>query len=148
MIRFAITPDRSLLVPTPTAPRRPASFLFSAAVHGTLLALVAFGPKPAPRSKRPIFDSIIRPNEKKIVWYRKLPEITPPEKIGDSKEPRGEVKSASTSIAMSPKPKSKQQLVLQQSPQIKLEVDLSAPNLIALAAPPPRLPAPKQLKRF
>lgn len=152
MVRFAGPPDDRRIFVSPRSAsngRRPGAFLFSAAFHGTLLALVAFGPSSSPRSKRPIFDTIIRPNEKRIIWYRKLPEIAPVTKVGNSKEPRGVVKSPTTTIAMSPQAKSLRQLVLQNSPQIKLDVDLSAPNLVALAAAaPPPPPEPKKTKRF
>ena len=83
--------------------RRPASFLLSASVHGTLLALVSLGPRPDTATKRPVYESLIRPNEKKIVWYRKLPDISPPVRIGDAPEPRGEVKSDTVKIVVSPK---------------------------------------------
>lgn len=128
--------------------RRPFSFLFSATVHGVLLGAVAFGPRPLPQVKRPIYESIIRPNEKKIIWYRKLPEIVPSVKVGDSKDPQGNVKSETTTIALSPKPESSQQLVLQPAPKIKLEQDVSAPNLLAITAPMPAPPAKKPVKRF
>ena len=143
---FVTAPDPSLRVASHG--RRPASFLFSAAVHGALLCAVAFGPRPAPRVKRPIYESIIRPNEKKIIWYRKVPEIVPTVKVGDSKDPQGNIKSATTTIALSPKPKSSQQLILQPDPKITLEQDVPAPNLVAIAAPLPPAPAPKSVKRF
>src|SRR5688572_3767511 len=138
--------DRSLS--EPSLGRRPASFILSAVVHGALLAAVAFGPRPSPRVKRPIFESIIRPNEKKIIWYRKLPEIVPTAKIGDQKDPHGKEKSATTTIAASPKPDSSQQLVLHANPKIKLEQDLPAPNMIAIAVPLPPAPVTKLVKPF
>jgi Gram-negative bacterial TonB protein C-terminal len=127
---------------------RPGSFLLSAAGHCLLLFLVAAGPHPEPIVKRPIYDSVIRPNEKKIIWYRKLPEITPPKKISDAQEPRGAVRSNSVTIAMSPKPASSRQIILQAAPKIKLEQDLKAPNLLALAPRPPSPPQPRRPRAF
>ena len=133
----------------PTDPARPASFLFSAAVHGCLLALVAFGRQPARSVKRPLYDTLIRPNEKKIVWYRKVPDILPPVRIGDSPEPRGRVKSKNTTISEAKNPRSAKQLILQQAPEIKLKRDIRAPNLIALAIPvPAKAPDAKKPKLF
>src|SRR6266568_244229 len=81
--------------------RSPASFLFSAAFHGTILGFVALGPRPTALSRRPNYETFIRPNEKKIIWYRKLPQIAPRVKIGDSPDPHGAIKSPSTLIAAS-----------------------------------------------
>ncbi len=128
--------------------RRSPSFLLSAAVHGALLGAVAFGPPPSGRSKRPIYDELIRPNEKKIIWYRKLPEIAPKVKVGDTKDPRGNVKSPTTTIALSPKPISAKQIVLQPAPEIKLDHDIPAPNLIGLRPPAPPLPPVKVARKF
>ena len=68
--------------------------------------------------------------------------------MGDTKDPRGNLKSTSTTIAFSPKPKSVQQIVLQPAPEIKLEHDIPAPNLIGLRAPTPPLPPVKVTKKF
>lgn len=127
---------------------RPWSFLFSALGHGLVLFLVAAGPHPAPVVRRPIYDSLIRPNEKKIIWYGKLPRITPRNRISDAPKPRGKVKSDSVTIAMSPKPVSSRQIILQAAPQIKLEQDLRAPNLLALSTQPHLPPAPRRPKAF
>jgi TonB family protein len=152
MIRSALALDQDLRVSGP--PRvdrlRLISLLYSAAVHGWLLCLVAFGPRPSPSARRPIYDSIIRPNERKIIWYRKVPEIVPSTQISDLKQPQGKVKSNKTIVVKSANPASSRQLVLQPAPQIKLDHDIQAPNLIALTAAPslPRPPEPKPAKPF
>jgi len=146
-----ITLGQSLPVPVLWAanPLRRFSFLFSAAIHGCLLGLVAFGPRPVRAVRRPIYESEIRPYAKKIIWYRKMPDIAPTKRISDLPHPQGELKSAKTIIANSPQPISSRQLVLQPSPQIKLERDLAAPNLIGLTVPPlPPPPVRKQAKPF
>jgi hypothetical protein len=93
---------------------------------------------------------MIRPNERKIIWYRKVPEIVPSSRISDLKQPQGRVKSNKTIVVKSPNPMSSRQLVLQPAPQIKLDHDIQSPNLLALAAPMalPRPPAPKVAKPF
>jgi hypothetical protein len=144
--------DQSPEVPAPPAFlwRRLATFLYSAAVHGWILCFVAFGPRPNPAIRRPIYESMIRPNERKIIWYRKVPEIVPSSRISDVKLPQGTVKSNKTIVVKSPNPSSSRQLVLQPAPQIKLDHDIQSPNLLALAAPAavPLPPAPKVAKRF
>ena len=135
---LAAAPSHSMLV----------WFAYSAMVHGWLLVLIATGGRAAQEVKRPIYETFIRPNEKKIIWYRKLPEIAPRAKTSDSKDPRGEVKSDKTRIAMMPQPSSSRQLILQAAPQLKLEHDLQAPNLIALTGAPAPPAPPKQAKLF
>ena len=152
MIRSALALDQDPRVsaPPPVDKLRLVSHLYSVAVHGWLLCLVAFGPRTSPSIRRPIYDSIIRPNERKIIWYRKVPEIVPSTQISDLKHPQGKVKSNKTIVVKSPNPASSRQLVLQPAPQIKLDHDIQAPNLIALTAAPslPRPPEPKPVKRF
>ena len=125
---------------------RSTSFLLSACIHAFVLALVAFGPRQSAVPDRPIYESIIRPNERKIIWYRQLPEVTPAKRLSDAEQPQGAVKSPRVLIAMSKEASSSRQLVLQAAPTIKLEQDIKAPNLIAVVAPPP--PEPKVPKRF
>src|ERR1700730_17389281 len=114
---------------------RPTSFLLSACIHASVLALVAFGPRPSAVPARPIYDSVIRPNERKIIWYRKLPEVSPSKRLSDAEQPQGAIKSPRTMLAMSKQPTSSRQLVLQAAPEIKLEQDIQAPNMIAVVAP-------------
>src|SRR5277367_6394995 len=151
MIRPMLALDQGLTGPAPPASTklRPVIFLYSAAVHGWLLWYVAFG-SPTPTARRPIYESLIRPNERKIIWYRKVPQIVPSSPISDLKHPQGEVKSDKAIVVKSPNPSSSRQLILQPAPQIKLDRDIPAPNLVAIAAapPPPRPPEPKQAKAF
>jgi hypothetical protein len=134
--------DSRLRVPAQAAAdrSRPGWFLLSAAVHGSLLGFVALGSRPAAPVRRPVYESLIRPNEKRIIWYRKPPDIAPAARISDEKDPQGEVKSNTTKIALSTQPRSSRQLILHSAPQIKIEQDLQAPDLVAIAAPPPPKP--------
>ena len=131
----------------PTDNLRPTSFVLSVCIHVSVVVMLAFGPQPSSGPARPIYDSVIRPNEHKIIWYRKLPEVTPTKRLSDAAQPQGAIKSPRTMLAMSKQPTSSRQLVLQAAPQIKLEQDIQAPNLIAMVAPPPP-PAIKAPKRF
>ena len=140
---------------TVLAPALPASntgrricLLGSGAIHAGLLALVAFGPRPLPSVRRPVYESEIRPHESKIIWYRKVPDIVPSTPISSLDHPQGELKSDHTIIARLPQPISSRQVVLQPAPQIKLDRDLPAPNLVALAVPPLPAPVHKQAKPF
>jgi hypothetical protein len=134
------------MVSNPTDNLRPTSFVLSVCIHVCVVVILAFGPQPSSVPARPIYDSVIRPNERKIIWYRKLPEVTPTKRLSDAEQPQGAIKSPRTMLAMSKQPTSSRQLVLQPAPEIKLEQDIKAPNLIALVAPPP--PEFKPRKRF
>jgi TonB-like protein len=124
--------------------QRPTSFLLSVCIHVSVVVALAFGPQPSSAPARPIYETVIRPNERKIIWYRKLPEVSPAERLSNAKQPQGVIKSPRTVIAMSKQPTSSRQLILQPAPEIKLEQDIQAPNLIAVVTPPPKFKAPKR----
>src|SRR5712692_9307406 len=95
MVTLVIRGDRKRL-------RSALSFATSACFHGSVLAWVAFG-GGAPAVRPPtLYDQEIRPNEKKIVWYRlsaTLPEISPKDAVEDPRPLRARVKSAQTMVA-------------------------------------------------
>src|SRR5262249_2844424 len=69
----------SMLLNPPATRRGPraAPVAFSLTVHLTVLAAVAFGPRPAKRESA--YQREIAPNEKKLVWYHfrdKLPDVS------------------------------------------------------------------------
>ena len=102
---------------------------------------------------KPIYDELIKPEEKKIIWYappkKELPDVSAQQRIGTFPTPRAPVKSAIAIIATAPKPKSVKQFIWQPVPKVEIHQDLPAPNLIARAAmaipapPPPPIPKPK-----
>src|SRR5437868_14082737 len=96
----------------PTDEMRPTSFLVSVCIHVWVLVFLIFGPRPSPAPAKPIYDSIIRPNERKIIWYRKLPEVSPTERLSDAEQPQAAIKSPRTMIAMFKRPANSRQLVL------------------------------------
>jgi TonB family protein len=113
--------------------------------HMSVLALVAFGPRPEPKQES-LYRREIAPREKKLVWYRfskKLPEVSPPrQKAAAARPPRADVKHPDQTIVSTP-PKSSpaKQTILTPGPELKIQQDLAAPNLLAFEAPkpPPKL---------
>jgi hypothetical protein len=102
---------------------------------------------------KPIYDELIKPNEKKLVWYappkKELPEVSAQQRVGTFPTPRAPVKADVAIIATAPKPKSVKQFIWQPVPKVVIHQDLPAPNLIARIAmavpapPPPPQPKPK-----
>ena len=145
----------------PDSPRRgyrirPGSFVLSILFHVAVVTALLLAPHVDSKervSKTPIYDDLIKPEEKKIVWYapppKKLPEVSALERIGTFPKPRAALKSEVTIIATAPKPKSVKQFIFQAVPKIEIHQDLPAPNLISRAAmaipapPPPPEPKPK-----
>jgi TonB family protein len=62
-------------------PRRAAPYGLSVLIHAAVICWLLFGPSRSPREKPlSLYDTAIRPHEKRIVWYRlrdRLPEISP-----------------------------------------------------------------------
>jgi hypothetical protein len=134
---------------------QPSSFVLSILFHAVAvggLLLLPRGRSEEQAHRRPLYDELIRPEEKKLVWYsvpKKLPEVSAQERIGTFPKPRAAKKSEVAIIATAPKPKSVKQFIWQKVPKIQIRQDLPAPNLIARAAmaipapPPPPEPKPK-----
>jgi len=136
---------------------RPSSFVVSILFHVVVVAGLLFLPhgieSRAEAHDRPIYDELIKPEEKKIVWYipprQKLPDVSAERRIGTFPKPRAPKKSDLAIIATAPKPKSVKQFIWQPVPKVQIREDLPAPNLIARAAmaipapPPPPEPRPR-----
>src|SRR5579884_773876 len=59
---------------------RPVSFFASVLLHVAAVVWIVFGPPPDPQPRQRIYDMLIRPQEKHIVWYRvrdRLPDVRP-----------------------------------------------------------------------
>ena len=136
---------------------RPTSFIFSIVFHVLVVSGLLLMPA-APRVHadahlRPIYDELIKPQEKKIVWYsppkKPLPDVSAQQRIGTFPTPRAPIKAATAIIATAPQPKSVKQFIWQPVPKVEIRQDLPAPNLIARAAmaipapPPPPEPKPR-----
>ncbi|MGB6943004.1 MAG: energy transducer TonB [Bryobacteraceae bacterium] len=128
---------------------RPTSFILSIGFHVVAVAGVLLVPSARPENRvryKPIYDDLVKPEEKKIVWYsppkKQLPEVSAQERIGTFPAPRAPVKSPTAIIATAPKPKSAKQFIWQRIPKMEIHEDLPAPNLIARAAMAIPAPAP------
>ncbi len=134
----------------------PTSFILSIVFHVVAVSGLLLLPRHETADqahKRPIYDELIKPVEKKIVWYsppkRKLPDVSAQQRIGTFPAPRAPLKSPTAIIATAPKPKSVKQFIWQRIPKVEIRQDLPAPNLISQAAmsiplpPPPPEPRPK-----
>jgi hypothetical protein len=135
---------------------RPTSFIFSILFHVVVVTGLLLVPRVESEDRarsKPIYDELIKPEEKKIVWYsppkKKLPNVSAQERIGKFPTPRAPQKADIAIIATAPKPKSVKQFIWQPIPKVEIHQDLPAPNLIARAAmaipasPPPPEPKPK-----
>ena len=118
-----------------TITRRPRALPvgFSLAVHAGLLALLMIRSNVPPRQNA--YQQLIAGKEPKLLWYKfrdKLPDVRPVNRNGENQKPKAEVKLANQNIISSPKdaPKARQ-MVWQPIPELKLEKDVPAPNVLA-----------------
>ena len=136
---------------------QPTSFVLSilfhvAVVTGLLLLPSVESGVRVHSDDKPIYTQLIKPEEKRIVWYsppkKKLPDVSAQERIGKFPTPRAPQKAQVAIIATAPKPISVKQFIWQKVPKVEIHQDLPAPNLIARAAmaipapPPPPEPKP------
>ena len=130
-------------------PLKPTSFLTSLTIHAALVALLFGITSGHPqRINRPLYETEIKPNEKKIVWYNfreTIPNLPATKKIGTAKNPQGKVVSPQIVIATSKEATKSQQFIWQPTPQKKIEEEIKAPNLVAVK-PAPAAPGPKTLE--
>jgi len=135
---------------------RPTSFILSIVFHVVVVTGLLLVPHVESQDRahaKPVYDELIKPEEKKIVWYsppkKKLPDVSAQQRIGTFPAPRAPRKADTAIIATAPKPKSVKQFIWQPVPKVEIHEDLPAPNLIARAAmaipapPPPPEPKPK-----
>ena len=132
---------------------QPTSFIFSILFHVVVVTGLLFLPNVSPDSqadKKPIYEQLVQPEAKKIVWYtppkKELPDVSAQQRIGTFPQPRAPKKSQIAIIATAPKPKSVKQFIWQPVPKIQIHEDVPAPNLIARAAM--AIPAPPPLRKF
>ncbi len=124
--------------------RKAMSHTLSVCVHGGVLAWVALGGGvPAPRAPQSLYDQVIRPREKEIIWYRladKLPEITPPVSAADTRKLRARVPAKQEMVAgAKDDPKPGPMIWLPDAPPAPVPEPQprQLPNLIAVAPPKP-----------
>jgi TonB family protein len=115
--------------------RKASSLGFSACLHGSVLAWVAFGPVIPQGPPPSLYDQAIRNH--KIVWYNlheRLPDISPAERR-DPRPPRARVKASQHMVAGKQETQRPPQLVWTPAPIIETQKMLPSPNVVALAAP-------------
>src|SRR6202034_201580 len=105
------------------------SILFHVAVVTGLLLLPSVESVDRTHSSdRPIYTQLIKPEEKRIVWYsppkKKLPDVSAQERIGTFPKPRAPQKAEVAIIATAPKPKSVKQFIWQKVPKVEIHQDL------------------------
>jgi Gram-negative bacterial TonB protein C-terminal len=134
---------------------RPVSFFTSVGVHVLVILGLAVLPSytDKPVSARPIYDELIKPEERRIVYYaikKKVPDVTATQRIGTFPRPRGREYSKAAIVATAPKAQSSQQIIWRPVPKVEIKRDVAAPNMIMRAAsalpvpipPPPDPPKP------
>ena len=143
--------DPSRLAPSQLGPK-PHVFGISMAFHAAVLAWVAISPELGlEESPRTLYQQVIKPNEKKLVWYRlqdKLPEVSPLERRDVSRPTATDTKlPQQTIVASQPKAPLANQMIWQAAPRLELQQEVKSPNLLAFdlpkVTPPPERPKPK-----
>jgi TonB family protein len=137
----------SLFTETRRDPRNPFGASLSFLLHGAALAWVAVLPAAGPAGKpKSAYDELIKPHEKKLVWYRfseRLPETTPETK--SSGPAQAQTKAKQNVVARGAR--GAEQTIWQPVPKIDLPKELPSPNIVAMrtpqAPPPPDRPKPK-----
>ena len=87
---------------------RPSSFVLSILFHAVVVGGLLLLPRTDSEErahKRPIYEELIQPEAKKIVWYtvpKKLPEVSAQERIGTFPKPRAAEKADVAIIATAP----------------------------------------------
>src|SRR5579862_233523 len=135
--------------PTGSGPR-PLPVAFSLVVHGAVLALVVLGPLPQRERPKSLYEQVIAPNERKIVWYdfrKQLPAVTSRETDSHPIE-NAEVRMPQSIVANPPDAPSGKRLVWRPAPQIKPQLETPSPNLLSFRMPrilPPPPGPPRRL---
>ena len=124
------------------------SLLYSMLLHGGLVAL-AFLPSDLVRDdSRSVYRETIMPLEKehKVIYYdfrKELPEVSAANASAKTTTPTPNELQSKQRIVTAPQEKNGKQFVWLPAPKVKLQEELKAPNLIALA-PPITVPAPEK----
>ena len=113
----------------------------SVVFHGSLVIFAFLGPEipGGARKPRSLYDTVIAPNQKKLIWYRfpqKLPEVSPLKSSESGPRPMGMVRSPQSIVANPPKAKSGKQMIWLKAPELHVEEELKAPNLLAFSPAP------------
>ncbi len=130
---------------------RSTAFLVSALLHASIAACVpwlsAYLRNDAPY---PGLTVVMLPKQnpakEKIIWFPSasaIPDVAPSRPFGPAKTPQGQLDpTGQTLIAHSDQPQSAKQLIFEPEHPEPLPADVSTPNRVLLAAPPPATPKP------
>src|SRR5437016_78924 len=117
------------------------SFSTSGLIHGGLLALVVFGNATPAEKPRSLYDQVIRPGEKRIVWYRlqeRLPEVRPPAAPRADSRPLRATRKFEQRIVAGPRDDARPpQIVWAPAPEVAAPKPAPLPNVLAVDAPAP-----------
>ena len=152
-LKIRVRMSNSTTISRPTAMGgyqfRPVSFFTSIGVHALAIFGLALIPSyhEEPQSARPVYDELIRPQERRIVYYaikKTVPDVTASQRVGTYPKPRGREYSKDAIVATAPHAQSSQQIIWRPVPKIEIKRDVAAPNVImrAAAAIPVPIPPP------
>ena len=119
-------------------PVRGRGFAISGALHALALGWVALGPAvrlPPPAIS--LYDSEIRPNEKRLVWYDfhgRLPEVAPDAARKPARPARARVKLEQTLVAGSRDNARPPQIIWMPAPEIEPSKPVPLPNVLDVTA--------------
>jgi hypothetical protein len=149
-VRLRITGPPAPVEPPPARPR-PLGFACSLALHAAAFVFLLSPIADLPE-RHNVYTSLITPLEKdhKLIWYNfkeELPEVSPANPTAEKETRARTPQKARQQIVTAPQADPGKQLVWVPAPQIKLKVDLPAPNVIALQPAVPAPPKP-QTRQF
>ena len=126
---------------------RPQPIAVSLVAHAGVLSLVVFGPPPGASGRhRSLYEQVIKPREHELVWYsfrQKLPEVSSPEMAPQAAG--AELMNRDQTILSNPKQAERgAQMIWKPAPSVKLQAELTSPNILAFRLPmiPPPAPGP------
>ncbi|HLK47816.1 MAG TPA: hypothetical protein VKT49_06760 [Bryobacteraceae bacterium] len=130
---------------TPDAPpfrtgHKPLSLLYSVALHVGVVALLFLPASLGSQPQDTPYNSVVVQLEKdhKLVYYdfrKELPEVTASNGTAKLTTPSPEALKSKQTIVTSPREKPGKQLVYIPEPRVKLQTEITAPNLIAIETP-------------
>lgn len=135
------------------AVRRSFSFSASGVVHGTLLGLLVFGsPRSEPEPARSLYDEMIRPQERRLVWYHlkdRLPDVRPPAAKANAKPLRATRIFEQRIVAGAKDDARPPQMVWSPAPETSAPKLAALPNVLAVEMKRPTRPfqAPEARRR-
>src|SRR5690242_21674727 len=134
LIRIRIGKDRAPEAPFRTG-HKPLSLVYSLAFHVGLVALAFLPPSLGSEQGTPYRQMVVQlEQDHKLIYYdfrKELPEVTPSNPAGKRTTPGPDALPSKQRIVTAPDEKPGKQLIYIPEPRVKLQSDLTAPNLIA-----------------